>query len=290
DDPGDKAVLQHDNLPCRRKEMMFLLGLSPLLSQRRRNLIYVYCVVPDQFEIRLESGFGFGPFDMVTFKDIAAVVSTVPSSEFNQNRINEKTKDVPWLANAASTHERVVEKVMEGETPIPMKLCTIFKSKASLIRMLKDNYAEFRLSLRKIEGKIELGVTAYLDLENSSASATREIKALKKKIQRSTPGSAYFLEQELDELISIEARNKANSFAKKIFNEMKKGSDGSVSNPLLAQNNFQGMILNASLLIEKKKLDEFRERFQMLRETCSKCGEITLKLTGPWPPYNFSSK
>lgn len=269
------------------------------------SLTYVYCITKANAFPNLSfpaSDIGFGSPRMVSFEGISAIVSDVPSSIFSEKELSKKMKeDTQWLAQAAKRHELAIESLMDnealGSTPIPMKFCTIFKNDVRVVEMLSENYAKFRLALKKLEGKVEFGVTAYASLESSElsklVSQNQRIKKIKEEMRTSTPGRSYFMKKDLELEISKESRKRIEESTQVVARELKKDAVSFVSNELLRLDAVRDpdikamkMVLNSAYLVKKKSIPLFEARYEKLQKRFSKSG-LVLKITGPWPPYNF---
>jgi hypothetical protein len=273
-------------------------------DEKTKSLVYAYCIIdsnqvidsaqPLTFQGKKRSGFG-RPY-LVPFRDISAVVSKVPEKKFNQSAIDRNTKDIKWLSDTATKHEDLVESVMSKVTAVPLKLCTIFKTEDRVKLMLKQNYGRFSAALRDLRGAVELGVSAYLSLDLEKLAdhfESNQIKEKKKQILNASEGRAYFLKQELQEMLVAEFASRAYSSTRTIYDELKGYAEKSkIVNPIRSDDtngmssSSNEMILNATFLVKKEDLDKFKEKYEEIRTGHLPDG-ITLKLTGPWPPYNF---
>src|SRR4051794_41797188 len=77
--------------------------------------------------------------------------------------------DLPLRAEPEElwAHEAVVEAAMERGPVLPMRLGTSFSSEDALLDTLRSRAPEFRRALARVEGAVELGIRAVLDLEPS---------------------------------------------------------------------------------------------------------------------------
>lgn len=278
------------------------------LSQRtNRDLSYLYCILDLKRSFKNDYLKTFGePFNgirLVTYKDIAAVVKNVPHWEFSQDTVNEKLKDVSWVIKTAREHELVLDKLIRVPLDIvPFKLCTIFRSERKVRQLLEKNQSEFRACLEKIAGRVEFGVSAYLNEStwmkaNITRRKGRKELSIEKKLQHARPGAAYFLKKELDLVLSEEKKKIIESTINSVFARLEKLSDRAVCNPPVTLNLKEAssesrltkdeMILNSAFLVKRPKLDRFVSRFNEIESKLSFTA-ISLKLSGPWPPFNFS--
>ncbi len=267
---------------------------------RAGKLVYAYCIIRNDGSLRsLGSKLGLSKPYLINFEDLSVIVSQVPLKKFDQAAINEKTKDLGWLSQTAKKHESLVETVMKKTTPIPLKLCTIFRNENSARSMLKRDYAKLSATLRAIQHKVELGLSCFASFDTSKLaqeSQNPNVKAIQKKIGEASAGRAYFLKQDLDEILVAELATKAYDSANRLHAELKDLADqAKLNKPVFsdsAEKSSGGAenqkILSATYLVERKQLEKFLMKFQELRKSSEITPSITLELTGPWPPYNFS--
>jgi hypothetical protein len=283
-------------------------GIGSASSKNR--LVYAFCIIDNKDAFARESKLAFaggspsprigvGPPYLVSFQDISAVVSKVPTKDFSQEAIDRNTKDLDWLSRTAVKHEELVEHVLKLTTPIPLKLCTIFKSDNRVLSMLMRNYGTFSSTFKEIRGKVEMGVSAYavLDVQKlTKNSESSSVKSLQKRVESASKGRAYFLKQELEEMVISEFASKAYASSRRVYEELRAQANRSLINKPVSTQIGAGektprtdMIMNAAFLVSREKLGDFRMRFdQLKREFGSK--QFSIKLTGPWPPYNFSQQ
>jgi hypothetical protein len=267
---------------------------------RAGKLVYAYCIIRNDGSPRsFGSNLGLSKPYLINFEDLSLVVSLVPLKKFDQAAINEKTKDLGWLSQTAKKHERLVEAVMKKTTPIPLKLCTIFRNEHSARSMLKRDYGKLSGTLRTIQGKVELGLSCFASFDTSTLaqeSQNPNVKAIQKKIGEASAGRAYFLKQDLDEILVAELATKAYDSANHLHAELKHLADqAKLNKPVFSDSAEKSSgaaenqkILSAAYLVERKQLKKFLMKFEELRKSPGIAPGITVELTGPWPPYNFS--
>jgi hypothetical protein len=275
----------------------------------KSQLVYAYCVIDNNdlkegdfaFSFNRGSGsnLGLGRPYIISYHEIGAIVSSVSAKNFSQEAIDRNTKNVEWLSKTATKHEELVEHVMKVTTPVPLKLCTIFKGRERVLSMLKRNYATFCLALTELRGKVELGVSAYVTLDAgklTKQTENRTIKSLQRKVENASEGRAYFLKQELDEMVVSEFATRALASSRNVYEELKPLAERALINKPIAtdvggrkSSAKTDMIMNAAFLVARDRMANFERRFEQLRMEYNSKG-ISLKLTGPWPPYNFAQQ
>src|SRR5579872_585420 len=102
------------------------------------------------------------------YQGLAAVISRSPVVKYAVSRDN------------SMAHARVVEKVMEEYTILPVRFCTIAGEEETIVeKVLKVRYQEFTDLLEAMKGKIELGVRArWTNLDAIFAEVVEENKEI----------------------------------------------------------------------------------------------------------------
>jgi len=235
---------------------------------------------------------------IIPFRELEAVVSKVSLEEFESKEIQKRAQEeINWIIEKSVIHEKVVEEAMRRNdkilSVIPMKFGTVFKNREGLEKSLNKYYKKFKTTLEKLEGKQEWGIKLYLvdrkKFEQGVKSKSQIIKEKEKEIADLPEGAAYFLEGKLSELISRDIDKKLKEMQKALFEGFKNYSEQSVEGKILEKEltgRLEPVILNASYLIKKEKVEDFRNEAERVNQKIIPKGFI-LEISGPWPPYNF---
>lgn len=142
-------------------------------------------------------------------------------------------------------HESVLRRVMESHTVIPVEFGTTIKNERILKRLLAKAYEPARECLKLVDNMVELGVKAVLNND------TMFIDNGKRR-----------------ECVSV------------ILESLKNRAKQAVMGDPFSDK----LILNASFLVNKEKIDTFSEEVKQLQK---KYPMLKLLYSGPWAPYNF---
>lgn len=264
--------------------------------------LYLYCirdksVGDDIFSIKGIDG--NGDVFTLSYDEFETVVSSVSLQEFESEAIQIKAQeDLNWIKEKAVIHERVIEQAMmkEGKNMglIPMGFGTIFKEEASLRESLNKNHDKIKHLLDIIRGKQEWGVKVYLNdkkfFEKNIKEKSELIKEKEREMASLPEGMAFFMEEELKEIIDKEKDKELNNITGFLFEILKKHAVDSVRNKLL-EKELTGirkpMVLNAAYLISDGKVEEFINEAERLKQKVQTEG-FCLEYSGPWPAYNFT--
>jgi len=254
-------------------------------------LIYLYCVTeatPDMRDLaaRVDNLY------WIAHRDLCAVVSNVPELEFNEDALHQNVNDAEWLKLKVLLHEAVIESVMQHQTVVPFKFATIFRNQNSLTTCLEQNYDPMKTMLLNLKGREEWGVKVYCDRRKLSAALIDEdepVISLDQEIAAATPGKAFFLKKQREDLVRTTAGRKLIEFSQDCFDRLSASSLKARLNACLPGEvtpQKEEMILNAAFLIEALKHSVLKGAIYKLKADYEGQG-LRFDCTGPWPPYNF---
>jgi len=265
--------------------------------------LYLYCIrkridTPSSFSAK-----GIDEKHVVTtiaFQELEAVVSDVSLEEFASEEIQKKAQeDLKWIKEKAIAHEKVIEEAMRRNDKvlslIPMRFGAIFKDLTSLEEALKKDYSKIKEVLERIRGRQEWSVKAYLKdkkiFEQVIKNKNKAIKEKEKEIASLPEGMAYFMEEELKEVISKEIERELNNITEFFFESLSKQAVSSVKSKILEKEltgRREPMVLNAAYLVPEEKIEDFKKELENLNQKIQAKG-FCIEYSGPWPAYNFTS-
>lgn len=257
-------------------------------KETREEGVYLYCIV--------NSGMGedFGHIGIddnlvytVPFRDIGAVVHRCHAEPYKTDD-EEKAKE--WIL----THQYVVDlATARFGTVIPLTFDTIFKGDDTVVGdWLRDEYDRLKGMLQRFKGKAEYGIQVYLDKEyvEEMMNKNDEIGALRKELEGKPKGAAYLLRKRLERRVKvqrdIETRSLAEKLRKRITGLVDEMRVEQTRSDLPEKWKDKLMILNLSCLV---KDDSVKSLGNLLGEINGEKG-LTVRFTGPWPPYSFVSE
>src|SRR5918912_1778155 len=134
-----------------------------------QHAFYVYCIgereaLAPLFEaalpaaIEVESG-----LEMEAGDARAAIVSTVPLSDYGEEALQARLSDPTWTAVRAMRHEKVVEHFARRASVVPLRFGTIYLERLGVKGMLAERRAELRAIIERLRGREEWGVNVYCD-------------------------------------------------------------------------------------------------------------------------------
>ena len=191
--------------------------------------------------------------DLVTFRDLAAIVAETPYAR-------------PALADGdVATHRSVVESVFAQRAILPAPAGVVFRGREALERWLELHFVTLTDALAYVEGR----VGARVHVTRKAERMTGAIAAV--GAGGGTSPAAATEEMAID----------VGAIAAESFRVLRRHAAASVAiRPAVAD----GAEAAASFLLERDRWSAFEEAVQ---EEARRDFELSFRLTGPWPPYDF---
>jgi hypothetical protein len=259
------------------------------------SLFYVYGVVaPDTNTAGAPAGIDDAPVELVSENEVAALVSEVDDSAYDEKVLERGTEDLEWLGTRAAAHDRVLTWASERGAVAPFSLLTLFRSRERVRSMLAERAAELTGALAHVRGALEYGVRIYrIDSELLAAIGTMSphIAELERAAAAASPGQRYLLERKLVTERRSELQSISASLAQSIHDALSgKSSDAArVPIPRAKDGAAPGtLVLDGRYLVHDDALEEFRRVLTQLMAEHQPRG-LRFDFTGPWPPYQFAT-
>jgi len=237
---------------------------------------YVYCIIESN------EGRNFGPIGMgergdivstIGFNDISAVISSSPMTKYVINREN------------MTTHEKVIEEVMNDYTVLPVRFCTIAASAEEVRNLLRRRQSEFKGLLRDMDNKVEMGLKGlWKDVSqifNEIGEKNQEIRKLKKKAEERAGKGNNTLKIDLGKAVKEALENKKTDETRSVVKMFKRTAIDVKTNDVFGDS----MFMNAAFLIDRTREKEFDFLVEDLAKKYD--DRAKFKYVGPAPPFNF---
>jgi hypothetical protein len=247
--------------------------------------VYVYAIVRGGGGARADELGGpvepEHPVRAVRHEDLQAIVSEVPLGGFGTA---EQLKDIEWVEQRVSAHDRVVKAALARGPVIPLRFGTIFRDERDVRRVLARNRDQLAATLDALDGRREWGVRVLArdvvetaDEEEDARQSSGRAYLVRKRRKRDA-GMSDERRAEVDALLgAIEQRLAAVSVESVRLPPRKTRPAGDVRTE---------MVLNAAYLVEESHVEALRATVATLAAAHEPDG-LVIELTGPWPAYNF---
>jgi hypothetical protein len=245
---------------------------------------YVYGVVGAEAEAPDAAGVA-GAVELLHESPIAAIVGRVGLEEFGDDAVKSRLEDPGWLAEKAGAHEAVLGAALHAGPVVPFRFLTVYGDESELRAFLSEHGRTLRALLDRLDGKVELGVKAFVDatgLEDAAAAESTAVVALDAEIAQAQSGRAYLLRRRRDEAVRDEARRLAGDLAAEIHASLLDAADDGVANPVQSRDvsgRPEEMVLNGAYLVDRDDR-AFERALEAVRGRHGGRG-VALERTGP---------
>lgn len=259
---------------------------------------WAYCILAATERDAVPSGLGGveprSEVEAIQEGQLLALVSPVPLSEFSDERVRDHLNDIEWVERVARAHERVLEQVLEVTTILPLRLCTLYRDRAGVRRMLREQEPMLGETLSDLEGRREWGVKVFVDQEGLGHALEEEPGSPEGEATptaKPSTGAQYMARRQRERKASERVTEVGDEIVQGIHERVARVAERSRTNPLQrpeVHGRRAQMLHNGAYLVRREREQEFRDVAATLQARWSKSG-FEVELTGPWPPYNFVS-
>jgi hypothetical protein len=245
--------------------------------------IYVYGIIktrePQDFgEIGIGDD-GASSVLTVGVQDIAAVVSHSPLTAYDSLSRERVVKDL-------ATHQLVIESAMQRFTVLPVKFGTMVETEDDVLPFLENGAHLLHNELNKVQGKIELDVVAWWDLQKILTAIARQNEQIQAKQQEIAMKGDQVSAQDklaLGQLIAQALKAEEARYQQVILQTLKQEAVDVCMHEVTGDK----MIFNSAFLLEKSKEPSFDAAMHSLDQRLE--STVNFRVVGPLPPYSFST-
>ncbi|MEW6447991.1 MAG: GvpL/GvpF family gas vesicle protein [Bacillota bacterium] len=209
----------------------------------------------------------------VCYDGLTAFVAPVPVGEHEVSR------------EAMISHQKVVGALWSMTPVVPVSFGTVLRDRTEVERLLEMNREELEAALKRLIGRIELGLKVFWKKEVFAARFGERdpaVAELIRKAQESGSERSYPVMAKVGELVEAKVQEARSLFEREVHRVLAGSAEDAVLNEILTIR----MVLNAAYLVSKEDELLFDQQVNQLLEP--RLGEFDVRYTGPWPPYNFA--
>ena len=224
--------------------------------------LYVYCLVEGIDELpRSVQGLAGVPVRLLSSEKFSLFVSDFAGDV------------VPFTRENVLAHAAVVQRVLEWTTPLPFRFGSLV-TEEQLNSYINAKREALSAKLEQVRRCVEMSVKIIWDRESPAPAASI--------VGHDKPGTA-FLSEKRKEILGGEARAQD---AKLIAEWLDGQVNGTVRQVDLKKNATSKLLLSAAYLVERKRLEDFRQK---VAEARRQRPELHFLVSGPWAPYSFAN-
>jgi hypothetical protein len=211
---------------------------------------------------------------LLTFRDIAAVVSSVDADHIGESA------GAKALRRDMAAHTDVLNRVLDDRTVLPSRFGVVFPDDRTLVEeLLAPQHDELLERLNALKGTIELALTAQYVEDKVLREVMNQQPHLMPRAD--SAGNSYSRRLDLGARIAEAIRAKRDSAAESIVKRLVPLA----RDVAIAEEGSDLTVLRASFLVDRVQLNRFDRALERLQ---AEAGEaIQLSCVGPLPPYSF---
>lgn len=212
------------------------------------------------------------------------VVADAPRSRYGPESIERRLSDLRWVSACAMAHDAVVAHCARLGTVLPMKLFTLFSSDARAVADIARRRGRLMRLLGRLAGRQEWGLQLTADRPAPRVTARRAARAGKGRV---ASGTAYLLARRRERDEAARQVAGARQEGERLLAALARHADDARRHPVgPAPDGSRRLLLDAALLVRADRTGPFRAAAARLAGRLGRQG-YRVRLTGPWPPYNF---
>jgi len=233
---------------------------------------YLYGFTDRQFRPAPDlRGLGGAPVRVLAFRDVAAVVSQHPVQRLMPLRSN------------LEPHHRIVRHIGTDAPLVPAAFGHISETEDDILGVLRENYADIRDELQRLNHKCEMGVKLRWSVDNIFGLLVRTDRQLRDLRDRLFRGRNPSLNEKLQLGSMFEAT--LNRERERLTTVLLEALAAVTCEVTVTPPRDEKMACHAALLIDRGHAAGFA--FAVKRAAGLFDSNFTLEYSGPWPPYTF---
>jgi hypothetical protein len=241
----------------------------PVASARR----YLYAIVAGDAP-RSYAALGIDGNDVYTIAEgrVAAVVSGLASSKIRPQRAN------------LAAHQAVLKSLMADTTPLPMAFGTIAASPDAIRGILFRNQRAFEAQLKRVNGKLEMGLRVAWDVPNIFEYFVNTHAELRLARDRLVGARHEFTQEEKIELGRMFDRllhDDRGDHTRKVQHALAPVCVEFKANPCRNEHE----VMNVACLVRRAAQEEFSAGVFAAAKLFD--NNFAFDYSGPWAPHNF---
>ncbi len=231
------------------------------------------------------------PVETLVNDDFTAIISKVPLEEFGEDALKKSIANMQWLERVARAHDAIVRHISSLSTIVPVRFGTVFLTAKNIEDFLVNNQQQLRSLLDSLNNLWEMGITLEFDEQKIAETlydCSKEIRDLEAKINAAGTGAAYLLKKKLETMqtdyVTMLIEEQTDAFTAVIATLVTRIKKGELKR--LPEKGLRCYV-NLACLVPKDTVDSFKQQVSSIADSSNLKG-ITVRITGPWPPYSFS--
>ena len=235
---------------------------------------YLYAIVPAEPERRFEGlGIDDAGLHTVTEGRVSAVVSGLVQPKLRPERRH------------IAAHQRVLKQVMAETSLLPMSFGIVAESPEAVRRILARNQAALLEGLRRVTGKIEMGLRVVWDVPNIFeyfVNTHSELRAVRDRLFGGAREPTQEEKIEVGRMFDRQLQEDRDSHAERVEAVLARYCAEIKRTKCRSERE----VMNLACLIRKADQEAFEGSVFGVAQLFD--NSYAFDYSGPWPPYNFA--
>ena len=243
---------------------------------------YVYCVVASRRRPLIGKVAGppgtRAPRLLEVHPNRYLIVSDAPLQSFGEAPLARRLSNLDWVSRAAVAHDAVVERFINADAVLPMKVFTIFTSDERALAQTRSDWERIEALLRGMTGLVEWGLRLMFDQRKAPVTATAS---------RAASGRHYLLAKRRHHTAAVAQTRLLRQRTAGVVTALTAISRDVRQRPLTTTGaSGSRLLLDAAFLVPRTRERRFRAAVAQQTRRLAPEG-YAVHLSGPWPPYSF---
>ncbi len=235
---------------------------------------YLYAIIDGGQEQTLVGIVGMDGADVYTLGDgqVSAVVSDLPDRKVRPER------------RRLAAHHAVLKGLMTEHTVLPMAFGLIADGEEQVRRILQLNSDAFADQIRRVKGKVELGLRVAWDVPNIFEYALKihpELAAFRDQIFRGGREPSQDEKIELGRAFEQSMNDDREAHIERVTASLEPRCVEIVNNKPRNERE----VMNLACLVDRNRVKDFEAA--VIEAARSFDSHFSFDFNGPWPPHNF---
>ena len=241
--------------------------------------LYAYCLSDEATPAMIEAvrGIDMAALRLIQYGRLVAV-----ASEFAGERIRQTRENV-------EAHNRVNAQMLAYTTPLPFRFGTL-AAPEQLASYIDAHEEQLTAVLGRVRGAVEMSLKIMWDAEaerrDAEAASVETGDGAPVSVEsaaRAAGSGTAFLAAKRRELAGDTALKER---AEEVCAWLATNLGDAIKEERVTVNPTQALVVRAAHLVERVRLEEYRERLRTLRE--ERRERLRFLTSGAWPPYSFT--
>jgi hypothetical protein len=187
--------------------------------------------------------------------------------------VSRLERDFPFSARSIAEHGRLISRVFQSHTVLPMRFGTFFRSEKQISELIRENKQEFLETFCRLRGKAEMRLKVVLSGAAESWETRRKPPQKYVEGERNESNgdgeASDLLSQQMAAELAARLRHVLHPVDEQVFCRKIEGNQ---------------FLVDCAHLIDAGQVEAYQKLSALASDQVKDCA---VRMSGPWPPYHF---